>query len=74
MKRAYDARSSIVHGAGGIGNDLLKSLKDTPISMKEFVQVTWNLVRIAIKKRIEIAAAKSNSGVDWDALIIPSTI
>ena len=74
MKRAYDARSSIVHGAGGIGNDLLKSLKDTPISMIEFVQVTLNLVRIAIKKRIEIAAAKGNSGVDWDALIIPSTI
>lgn len=74
MKRAYDARSSIVHGGGEIGNDLLKSLKDTPISMKEFVQVTWNLVRIAIKKRIEIAAAKGNSGVDWDALIIPSTI
>ena len=74
MKRAYDARSSIVHGGGEIGNDLLKSLKDTPLSMKEFVQVTRNLVRIAIKKRIEVAAAKGNSAVDWDTLIIPSTI
>lgn len=71
MKRAYDARSSIVHG-GEISNELLKSLNDTPISIKEFVQVTGNLVRIAIKKRTEMVAAKGNSGVDWDALIIPS--
>ena len=73
MKRAYDVRSAIVHGGGEVGNDLLKSLKETPISLKEFVEVTRKLVRTAIKKRIEMAAAKGNFNIDWDALIIPSS-
>jgi Apea-like HEPN len=73
MKRAYDVRSAIVHGGGEVGNDLLKSLKETPISLKEFVEVTRKLVRSAIKKRIEMAAAKGNFNIDWDSLIIPSS-
>lgn len=72
MKRAYDARSAIVHGGGEVDKNSLKSLNDITISMKEFVEVTRHLLRIAIKKRVEIAAAKGNPNVDWDALIIPS--
>jgi hypothetical protein len=72
MKRAYDARSAIVHGGGEVDKNFLKSLNDSAISMKEFVQITRHLLRIAIKKRVEIAAAKGKPGIDWDALIIPS--
>ena len=71
MKRAYDARSAIVHGGGEPGRDLLKTPTDAPLSLQDFVKVTEHLVRMALKKAINMADATGSLPIDWDALIIP---
>src|SRR3990172_691557 len=55
MRRAYRARSAIVHGGGEPDRDLLKSPADAPLSLQDFVKVTEHLIRMALKKAIHIA-------------------
>ncbi len=71
MRRAYDARSAIVHGGGEPSSELLKSPTDAPLRLKDFVNLTEHFVRLALKKRIDIAKPKVNIPVDWENLIIP---
>lgn len=71
MKRAYDARSAIIHGASKPESRLLKSLKEEPISLEEFTKLTEGLLRTALQKAIGLAGAGSGFQVDWDTLIIP---
>lgn len=71
MRRAYEARSAIVHGGGEPDRDLLKSPADAPLSLQDFVKVTEHLVRMALKKAIDMADATGSPLIDWDALIIP---
>lgn len=72
MRRAYDARSAIVHGGGEPDRELLKSPTDAPLSLQDFTRVTGHLLRVALKKAIDIADATGGFHIDWDALIIPS--
>ena len=72
MKRAYDARSAVVHGLGEPGREQLKTPTGDPLSLPDFVKVTEDLVRIALKKAIDMADATGSRAIDWDALIIPS--
>ena len=67
MKRAYSARSAIVHGRGEPDRKMLKSPNDAPVSFQDFTKVTEHFLRVALKKRIEMGKA----AIDWDALIIP---
>ena len=71
MRRAYAARSAIVHGGGEPGPDLLKSPTDEPLLLQDFVKVTERLVRMALKKRIDMAEATGGPLIDWENLIIP---
>jgi hypothetical protein len=72
MKRAYDVRSTIVHG-GGEPDDpkLLKSPKDAPLSLQDFTKLTEHLLRLALKKRIEMVKTVGPAPVNWEDLIIP---
>lgn len=72
MRRAYDARSAIVHGGGEPGTELLKSPTDAPLRLQDFVKVTERLVRIALKKRIDMAETTGSPLIDWENLIISS--
>ena len=71
MRRAYDARSAIVHGGGEPSSELLKSPTDAPLRLQDFVNLTEHFVRLALKKRIDIVKPKVNTPVDWENLIIP---
>jgi Apea-like HEPN len=75
MRRAYDGRSAIVHGSGEPKPSTLKSPKHAPMSLHDFSELTAGLLRIALKKSIDVAAgSKGAKGplLDWSALIIPS--
>ncbi len=72
MKRAYDVRSVIAHG-GGEPDDpkLLRSPKDAALSLQDFTKLTEHLLRMALKKRIEIAKIAGSPPIDWENLTIP---
>jgi len=72
MTRAYDVRSGIVHGGGEPDRDLLKGPTDAPLSLPEFTKVTEHLLRVAIKKGIDMAQTAGSPCVDWEALIMPN--
>src|SRR4051812_37531538 len=65
MKRAYDARSKLAHGA------TLKALKlpgDTPATLVEYVAIVSGYMRTALRTLIETAAGGKASPLDdWDA-------
>jgi hypothetical protein len=72
MRRAYDARSAIVHGGGEPGAELLKSPMDAPISLRDFASVTEGLLRAGLEKRIDMVEASGTTPIDWEALIMPT--
>jgi hypothetical protein len=65
MKRAYDARSKLAHGA------TLKPLKlpdGTPATLAEYVEIVGGYMRTALRMLIEAAAEGEPSPLDdWDA-------
>jgi hypothetical protein len=65
MRRAYDARSKLAHGAK------LKPLKlpdDTPATLAEYVEIVSGYMRDALRQLIEAKATHTPSPVDdWDA-------
>jgi hypothetical protein len=71
MRRAYDAGSAIVHGGGDPERELMKSPTDAPLSLHDFTKVTEHLLRVALKKRIDMATVAGAPPIDWEALIIP---
>jgi hypothetical protein len=71
MKRAYDVRSAIVHGGSEPDPNLLKSPKGAALSLQDFTKLTEHLLRVALKKRIEMVKTAGSSTIDWEDLIIP---
>jgi hypothetical protein len=72
MRRAYDVRSTIVHGGGEPDDpELLKSPKGAKISLQEFTKLTEHLLRVALKKRIEMVKTAGTAPLNWEDLIIP---
>jgi hypothetical protein len=73
MKRAYDARSAIVHGGGEPKRSTLKPPKGALMNLHDFSDLTTGLIRMALKKGINVAAATTGTKgplCHWDALII----
>jgi Apea-like HEPN len=73
-RRAYDGRSAIVHGGGEPKSSTLRSPTDAPMSLHDFSELTAGLMRMALKKGIDVAAGTQGtkgSLLDWNALIIP---
>jgi hypothetical protein len=71
MQRAYDVRSSIVHGSKP---KLPNKINGTAYTLDEFCGDIEKYLRISIKKAIDIAATnkeKSNE-IDWKKVIFPS--
>jgi hypothetical protein len=69
MMRAYGARSRIVHGE--VVKDL--TLADgSRVPLEEFVRVTAEHLRAALRKGIRVASQAAGAGplVDWDGLIV----
>jgi len=71
VRRAYDARSAIVHGAGTVDPKLLKSPVGAAVSLHEFTELTGALIRQALRKTIRVATPGANWEIDWDALLFP---
>lgn len=71
MRRAYDARSSVAHGAGSPDQKTLRSPGGTPLTLDEFRQVTEDIIRQALRRAIAVAKPDGALSVDWDALIFP---
>jgi hypothetical protein len=70
--RDYNVRNTIVHGGGEIDARLLKSRTDESISLQDFVKITESFVRLALRKRIQIADTSGSGFIDWDDLIFSS--
>lgn len=71
MQRAYDVRSSIVHGSNP---KLPNKIDGTAYTLDEFCGDIEKYLRISIKKAIDLAATvkdKSNE-IDWKSVIFPS--
>jgi hypothetical protein len=69
MNRAYDARSRIVHG------DVVENLtlvNGSVVPLQEFVRVTADHLRAALRKATRLASKSMKGGplVDWDSLIV----
>ena len=71
MRRAYDARSAVVHGAGVPDPKDLESPAGEALSIHGFTEITETLMRAALLKAIPIGRPGGRLGVDWDALIFP---
>ena len=71
MKRAYDARSAIVHGGGEPDGNLLKSPKDVSCSLSDFRDTTATLIRAGLHKAVGLATPQGRLSVNWDDLVIP---
>ncbi len=69
MKRAYDARSVLAHG--GVLADL-KLADGTHVALGEFVRVTTDHLRTALRKGVRLASesAEARPLVDWDNLTL----
>lgn len=68
MKRAYSARSKLVHG------DLVADLEladGTRVPLRDFVRVTDEHLRTALRKSVRLASESPNARgfADWEALI-----
>lgn len=71
MQKAYDVRSSIVHGSNP---KLPKKMDGSTYTLEEFCEDIERYLRVSIKKAISKAAAvndKSNA-IDWKSTIFPS--
>ncbi len=72
MKKAYDARSAIVHGGGDPPAKLLTNPAGEPLSFQAFVESVEALIRLTLRKTIsDYRGAKHIA--DWEGLIIPSS-
>jgi hypothetical protein len=71
MRRAYDNCNAIVLGRGEPRPQGLKAPNNDPISLYEFSELTAGLLRIALRKGINVASGTNGPLLDWNALIIP---
>jgi hypothetical protein len=69
MKRAYDVRSSIVHG----GTPSLHSRGGTAISLEDFTNSIGGYLRRSLCKFLELAQQGETPShlVEWDTLLFP---
>ena len=65
IRNAYDLRSSVVHGGAPSGDSL--QVIDGTVSIDEFVEMTTQLLRFALKKMIHLQ--RKNALPDWIVLI-----
>lgn len=66
MRNAYRVRSVIVHG-GVPGNDLLRTSAGR-VSMSEFVESVERLLRLALRKMIQVLRQSGVAPPDWNTL------
>lgn len=67
MRDAYDVRVSIVHGATP-GEDSLRTLEGK-VSIEKFVDRIEELLRIALKKMLQLQRDPRTWPPDWNRLI-----
>lgn len=69
MKRAYSARSKLVHG--GTVTDV-EVADGTRVPLADFARITAEHLRTALRKAISLASESpdANRLVDWDSLIL----
>ena len=72
MRRAYGARSTIVHGSEEVAVRTLKSPKGEATSLDEFTRLTERIMRAALQKAVRIAKPGSGMVLDWEGLIMPN--
>src|SRR5262249_19851421 len=70
MRAAYDVRSAIAHGAGAPDPRLLRAPNGERVPLHEFARITTDLLRIALKRGIDVAQGSHGALIDWDALIL----
>lgn len=73
MRRAYDARSTIVHGGNTPDATVLKSPNGMTMTLHDFTQLTGGLIRQALQKAILDSNARGKLAVDWDSLLFPAS-
>ena len=73
MRRAYDARSAIVHGGGTPAPDDLRTPSEETVNLDAFTKHVEDIMRRAVLKILETATPTS-LGVNWDALLFPDTV
>jgi hypothetical protein len=68
MRRAYDARSAVVHG-GEASDTRLRGQKDAPLT--QFTDAVEEIMRRALREAMELASADTNFGTAdyWEALL-----
>ena len=72
MRRAYGARSTIVHGSEEVAVRTLKSPKGKATSLDEFTRLTERIMRAALQKAVRLAKPGSGMVIDWEGLIMPN--
>ena len=69
VKRAYDVRSTIVHG-GVPKPQLLKDLVGETVGLQEFADVAAEVIRIVLRRVVEIVEEDGSFSVDWELQLL----
>jgi hypothetical protein len=67
MRRAYDARSSIVHGGTEPDAKMLESKDGKQLTLEDLTNEVQDLIRVALKQALPLATGPASGLLmDWD--------
>jgi hypothetical protein len=69
LRRAYDVRSAVAHG-GTPSAKHLRSAAGDELTLAEFVDSVAELVRLAVRRAVDVVGAGGQWPPDWDGLVL----